>query len=75
MPRGDVKGASLDHAIWYHGRFRADDWLLYVIESPWSGLARGFGRGQIFTRDGRLVASVAQEGMIRPLPQPEAENG
>jgi len=67
MPHGDVKGASLDHAIWYHGRFRADDWLLYVIESPWSGLARGFGRGQIFTRDGRLVASVTQEGMIRPL--------
>ncbi len=64
-PRGDVKAASLDHAIWFHGRYRADDWLLYVIESPWTGLARGFGRGQIFTRDGRLVASVAQEGMLR----------
>jgi len=62
---GTAKGASLDHAIWFHGRYRADDWLLYVIESPWSGLARGFGRGQIFTRDGQLVASVAQEGMIR----------
>ena len=62
---GSAKGASLDHAIWFHGRYRADDWLLYVIESPWSGHARGFGRGQIFTRDGRLVASVAQEGMIR----------
>jgi len=67
MPKGHVKGASLDHAIWFHGRFRSDDWLLYVIESPWSGLARGLGRGQIFTRDGRLVASVTQEGMIRPL--------
>jgi acyl-CoA thioesterase-2 len=64
-PRGDVKGASLDHAIWFHGEFRADDWLLYSTDSPWSGRARGFGRGQIFTRDGRLVASVAQEGMLR----------
>ena len=64
-PRGDVKGASLDHAIWFHGEFRADDWLLYATDSPWSGRARGFGRGQIFTRDGRLVASVAQEGMLR----------
>ena len=64
-PRGDVKGASLDHAIWFHGDFRADDWLLYATASPWSGRARGFGRGQIFTRDGRLVASVAQEGMLR----------
>jgi acyl-CoA thioesterase-2 len=64
-PRGDVKGASLDHASWFHGEFRADDWLLYATDSPWSGRARGFGRGQIFTRDGRLVASVAQEGMLR----------
>jgi len=64
---GQVKAASLDHAIWFHGPFRSDDWLLYVTESPWSGLARGFGRGQIFTRDGRLVASVAQEGMIREV--------
>ncbi|BBC73794.1 acyl-CoA thioesterase II [Altererythrobacter sp. B11] len=66
---GQVKAASLDHAIWFHGPFRADDWLLYVTDSPWSGLARGFGRGQIFTRDGRLVASVAQEGMMRAVPQ------
>jgi len=62
---GQVKAASLDHAIWFHDDFRVDDWLLYVTDSPWSGLARGFGRGQIFSRDGRLVASVAQEGMIR----------
>ena len=60
-----VKGASLDHALWFHEGFRADEWLLYVTESPWSGHARGFGRGQIFSRDGRLVASVTQEGMLR----------
>ena len=65
--RGEVKAASLDHALWFHGAFRADEWLLYVTDSPWSGLARGFGRGQIFTRDGRLVASVAQEGMLRAV--------
>ena len=60
-----MTGASLDHAMWFHAPFRADDWLLYVTDSPWSGRARGFGRGQIFSRDGRLVASVAQEGMLR----------
>ena len=62
---GEIKAASLDHAIWFHDYFRADEWMLYVTDSPWSGLARGFGRGQIFRRDGVLVASVAQEGMIR----------
>lgn len=65
--RGDVKVASLDHAIWFHEPFRADQWLLYATESPWAGGARGFNRGQIFASDGRLVASVAQEGMIRPI--------
>lgn len=64
---GEVKVASLDHAIWFHEPFRADEWLLYVTDSPWSGHARGFARGQIFTRDGRLVASVTQEGMLRHL--------
>ena len=64
---GQVRAASLDHAIWFHGEYRADDWMLYVTDSPWSGLARGFGRGQVFTRDGRLVASVAQEGMVRAV--------
>ena len=64
--RGEVKAASLDHAIWFHEPFRADDWLLYVTDSPWAGHARGFNRGQIFSGDGRLVASVAQEGLIRP---------
>ena len=60
-----LQTASLDHALWMHEDFRADDWLLYVCDSPWSGHARGFNRGQIFSRDGRLVASVAQEGLIR----------
>lgn len=71
--RGDVKIASLDHAIWFHEPFRADQWLLYVTDSPWAGGARGFNRGQIFSSDGRLVASVAQEGVIRPIkPEPAA---
>ncbi len=57
--------ASLDHAVWFHRPFRADEWLLYVQDSPSSQGARGFCRGSIFSRDGRLVASVAQEGLIR----------
>ncbi len=57
--------ASLDHALWLHEDFRADDWLLYACDSPWAGHARGFNRGKIYARDGRLVASVAQEGLIR----------
>lgn len=69
--RGEVITASLDHALWFHEPFRADEWLLYVTDSPWSGNGRGFNRGRIFTREGRLVASVAQEGMIRRV-QPKA---
>jgi len=57
--------ASLDHAIWFHESFRADDWLLYVQDSPSSGAGRAFCRGTLFTRDGRLVASTAQEGLVR----------
>ena len=64
---GNVMGVSLDHAIWFHDDFRADDWLLYACDSPWAGGARGFNRGRIYSRDGRLVASVAQEGLIRPI--------
>ncbi len=64
---GNVMGVSLDHAVWFHDHFRADEWLLYACDSPWAGNARGFNRGQIFTRDGRHVASVAQEGLIRPI--------
>ncbi len=63
---GPVMTASLDHAIWFHHAIRADDWLLYVQESPAASGARGFARGTIFTRDGKLVASVAQEGLMRP---------
>ncbi|WP_338466572.1 acyl-CoA thioesterase II [Novosphingobium sp. ZN18A2] len=63
--RGEIISASLDHALWFHEPFRADEWLLYATDSPWSGNGRGFNRGRVFTRDGRLVASVAQEGMIR----------
>jgi len=57
--------ASLDHVMWFHQPFRVDEWLLYVIDSPAAHGARGLVRGQIFTRDGRLVASSAQEGLIR----------
>ena len=61
----DLQMASLDHALWFHRPFRADDWLLYVQESPSSQGGRGFCRGLIYTREGQLVASVAQEGLIR----------
>ncbi|MEP7222945.1 MAG: acyl-CoA thioesterase II [Novosphingobium sp.] len=60
-----IRVASLDHALWLHADFRADEWLLYSCDSPWAGNARGFNRGKIYTQDGRLVAEVAQEGMIR----------
>ena len=54
-----------DHAVWFHRAFRADEWLLYAQDSPSGQGARGFCRGSIFSRDGVLVASVAQEGLIR----------
>ena len=57
--------ASLDHAIWFHRPFRADDWLLYAQDSPSSAGSRAFCRGLLFTRDGKLVASTAQEGLVR----------
>jgi acyl-CoA thioesterase II len=63
-----VTGASLDHAMWFHGPFRADQWLLYVQESPVATGGRGLARGQIFRRDGRLIASVVQEGLVRVRP-------
>jgi len=62
---GEVRPASLDHAMWFHRDFRMDDWLLYVVDSPSAGGARGLCRGSLFARDGRLVASTAQEGMLR----------
>jgi acyl-CoA thioesterase-2 len=60
--------ASIDHAMWFHRTLRVDDWLLYVIDSPSASGARGFTRGSVFSRDGRLVASAAQEGLIRVNP-------
>jgi acyl-CoA thioesterase II len=62
-PRMQV--ATLDHALWFHRPFRADEWLLYCTDSPAAAGARGFARGSIYTRDGALVASVAQEGLTR----------
>ncbi|HSG47042.1 MAG TPA: acyl-CoA thioesterase II [Longimicrobiales bacterium] len=61
----DMMVASLDHSIWFHRPFRADEWLLYDVESPVSCGGRGFARGTYFTREGQVVASVAQEGLLR----------
>jgi acyl-CoA thioesterase II len=58
--------ASIDHAMWFHRTLRVDDWLLYAMESPSASGARGFATGSVFARDGRLVASAAQEGLVRP---------
>jgi acyl-CoA thioesterase-2 len=66
-----LQGASLDHAMWFHRPFRADEWLLYDQESPSAGNARGLARGEIYSHDGRLVVSVVQEGLVR-LVEPEA---
>jgi len=60
-----VAGASLDHAMWFHRPFRADEWLLYAQETPNAGGARGLARGQVYSQDGQLVVSVVQEGLIR----------
>ena len=68
----NVQMASLDHALWFHRPFRADEWLLYSIDSPSAQEARGLARGQIFDREGRLVASTAQEGLIRVVGNAEA---
>jgi acyl-CoA thioesterase-2 len=64
----DIQMASLDHAMWFHRPFRADEWFLYDQESPWAGSARGLARGEIYTHDGHLAVSVMQEGLIR-VPQ------
>jgi len=67
MTRGGVIMASLDHALWFHRDFRIDEWLLYSMDSPNASGARGFARGQLFTRDGRLAASTSQEGLVRVI--------
>ena len=72
--QGRVLMASLDHALWFHRDVRVDDWLLYAMDSPNSSGARGYSRGQFFTRDGRLIASSAQEGLVRVLSEEAAES-
>ena len=65
MGRDDIQLASLDHAMWFHRPFRADEWFLYDQDSPRTGGARGLARGEIYTHDGHLAVSVVQEGLIR----------
>ncbi|MCO6480182.1 MAG: acyl-CoA thioesterase II [Phaeodactylibacter sp.] len=64
---GNIQLASLDHGMWFHRDFRMDDWVLYAIDSPSASGARGFTRGSIFDQEGKLVASVVQEGLMRPV--------
>jgi acyl-CoA thioesterase-2 len=61
----NIQGSSLDHAVWFHAPFRADDWLLYDMESTWAGNGRGLCRGHVFDTSGQLVATVVQEGLLR----------
>jgi len=68
---GRTTGASLDHAMWFHGPFRADRWLLYAQDSPVARGALGLARGEMYTRDGELVVSVVQEGLIRTSAPPQ----
>jgi acyl-CoA thioesterase II len=67
---GKAVMASIDHAMWFHRPLRVDDWLLYALESPSASGARGFARASVFQRDGRLVASTAQEGLVRVIDTP-----
>jgi acyl-CoA thioesterase-2 len=64
---GNTQTASLDHSMWYFREFDFNDWMLFSMESPNASNARGFARGNIFSREGKLIASVAQEGLMRPL--------
>jgi len=61
----NMQMATIDHAMWFHRDFRMDDWILYAIDSPWAGGARGLVRGQFFNRNGQLIASTMQEGVMR----------
>ena len=67
LGHGAAPAISVDHALWFHRPARVDDWLLYAIDSPSASGARGFTRASIFARDGRLIASTAQEGLMRPV--------
>jgi len=62
---GEVMEASLDHAVWFHDVFRADEWMLFVAHSDWAGGGRGLGHANVFARDGRMVATISQEGIFR----------
>ena len=68
--KGGVMTASLDHAMWFHAPVQFDQWHLYTMDSPFTGGGRGFNRGAIYSQEGRLVASVAQEGLMRPVRAP-----
>lgn len=68
MVAGDVLPATIDHAVWFHGPMRADEWWLCDADSPWAGDGRGLARGRVFDRGGTLVAQIAQEGLIRLPP-------
>lgn len=72
--RGNVMMASLDHALWFHREFRVDDWLLYSLDSPNASGARGYARGQFFNPQGVLVASSAQEGLVRVVDEQEVRS-
>lgn len=72
--RDQIYGASLDHAMWFHRPLRADDWLLFAKTSPSARGARGFVRGHFFTETGELVATAAQECLIRPVPAPRPKS-
>lgn len=69
--QGNVQMASIDHAMWFHRPFRIDEWLLYSCDSPTTQGARGLSRGQIYDRQGRLIASTVQEGLMRLVPESE----
>ncbi len=67
LNRSNLITASLDHALWFHCEFKMDEWLLYSMDSPNASGARGFARGQLFTENGKLVASTSQEGLVRVI--------
>ncbi|EFO32324.1 acyl-CoA thioesterase 2 [Roseibium sp. TrichSKD4] len=67
-----IQAASLDHSMWFHKPIKADEWLLYATDSTLSGGSRGLNRGMLFTESGELVASTAQEGLIRLRKKPDA---
>ena len=70
-----IMAASLDHAMWFHNDVKADDWLFFKHKSDWAGNARGLARSRVFNRDGVVVASAAQEGLIRPIDKQRIKNG